>query len=132
MTLAVVLRDHRGPLSADLRRYYHCNLPDVLAGDVAPLWDVSAWVACLPPESAVMRSVEPRVAHTHDLELLRSIDYSQRWLVWAKTRDGEKGRNAPEPYRFPWEPEPERGGFRGDPMTTDEADKFLGWELHAV
>lgn len=132
MTLAVVLRDHRGPLSADLRRYYHCNLPDVLAGDVAPLWDVAAWVACLPPESAVMRSVEPRVAHTHDLELTRSIDHSLRWLVWAKTKDGEKGRNMPEPYRFPWEPEPDNGAIRGDAMTVDEAAEFLGWTLHAV
>lgn len=72
------------------------------------------------------------MAHTHDLELLRSIDLSLRWLVWAKTRDGAKGRNQPEPYRFPWEDQPERGGFRGDPMTTDEADRFLGWKLHAV
>ena len=127
----MVLRDHRGPLSADLRRYYHCNLSDVLAGRVAPLWDVAAWVACLPPESAVMRSVEPRVAHTHDLELARSIDHSLRWLVWAKTKDGEKGRNVPEPYRFPWEPD-ERPAIRGDVMTTDEADEFLGWKLRAV
>lgn len=129
----MVLRDHRGPLSADLRRYYHCNLTDVLAGEVAPLEDVAAWVANLPVESALLRAMEGgRVAHTHDLELLRAAEHSLRLLVWAKTKDAEKGRNYPEPYLFPWEDDP-RPGFRGDAMTTDEAAEFLGWtHLHAV
>ncbi len=90
--------------------------------------DVAAFVANLPPEGAVFRALYPNHRHTHDLELLRSVDQSLRWLVWAKTEDGSKNRNRPEPYRFPWEPEPERdGGWRGDAMTLAEADEFLGW-----
>ena len=54
-----------------------------------------------------------------------------RATVRLKTKDGEKGRNYPEPYLFPWEDDP-RPGIRGDVMTTDEADEFLGWKLHAV
>ena len=126
-----MLRHHRGPLSADLRRYYHANLSDVLAGQVASLGDVAAWVACLPPESAVLRSMEPRAAHTHALELSRGIEHSLRVLVWSKTKDAERGRNYPEPYLFPWEQD-SRPGYRGDAMTTDDADKLLGWKLHAV
>lgn len=124
-----MLRHHRGPLSADLRRYYHANLSDVLAGQVAPLGDVAAWVACLPPESAVLRSMEPRAAHTHALELSRGIEHSLRVLVWSKTKDAERGRNYPEPYLFPWEDQPVNGAIRGDAMTIDEAAEFLGWAV---
>ena len=124
-----MLRHHRGPLSADLRRYYHANLSDVLAGQVASLGDVAAWVACLPPESAVLRSMEPRAAHTHALELSRGIEHSLRVLVWSKTKDAERGRNYPEPYLFPWEDQPVNGAIRGDAMTIDEAAEFLGWAV---
>ena len=118
-----MLRHHRGPLSADLRRFYHCNLTDVLAGEVASLEDVAAWVAHLPTDAAVFRDAEPgRMAHTHDVELLRRIEF---WL------QGIRGVRHPEAYEFPWEDD-DRPGFRGDAMTTDEADEFLGWGLHAV
>lgn len=85
------------------------------------------------PDSALVRAVMGGDRHEialrqHELELLRMAEFSMRWLVWAKSRDAQHGRNAPEPYRFPWEPEPDRGGWHGDVMTVDEADDFLGWD----
>lgn len=66
----------------------------------------------------------------------RSVEYVERWLQWAKTEDGSKNRNAPEPERFPWEPKPVAAfGVHGsgvDSMTWDEAADWLGWsvEMH--
>lgn len=59
--------------------------------------------------------------------MLRSIEYSLRWLAWTKTAAAERGRDVPEYHYFPWETKPDPGGWRGDAMTTDEADDFLGW-----
>lgn len=90
------------------------------------------------PDSALVRQVLGSDRHEvaiqqHMLELSRMAEYSLRWLVWAKSKDGARGANHPEPYRFPWEPEPDRGGWHGDVMTVDEADDFLGWRhLKAV
>lgn len=61
------------------------------------------------------------------LSMLRSVEYSQRWLQWAQTVDGSKGRNLPEPERFPWETVPDKGGYRGDSMTFAEAMDWAGW-----
>ena len=93
---------------------------------------MAAFAAHFPPDSATALAVDPSNAHTHADELLRSAELSLRWLVWAKTKDGSRGRNAPEPYTFPWEDDARPGAMRGDAMTTDDADKFLGWKLHAV
>lgn len=126
--LAGLLWEHRGPLSADLRRFYGCNLTDVLAGEVAPLREVSEWVAHLPPGSAVHIATHPdgEWQHTHELELSRSTLYElSRATFYLARRAGYKVPE-PEPYRFPWEPEDD-DAIRGDAMSMDEADDFLGW-----
>ena len=114
---------------ADFRRYYHCNLSDALAGDVASLGEVAAWAAHLPPDSAVVRAVAPQASLTFTDILLRSAEFQLRWLVWAKTKDGAANRNPPEPYLFPWEDTTPPGTMRGDSMTVDEAAEFLGWAV---
>lgn len=65
------------------------------------------------------------------LSMLRSAEYSQRWLQWAQTTDAEKKRNIPEPERLPWEPKPD-ALFKHESMTWDEAADWLGWtaEMH--
>jgi hypothetical protein len=98
--------------------------------------DLLVIVKNTPPGSALARALEPdaqpHFLAQHQLQLARSVDHALRVLLWAKTKDGEKGRNYPEPYRFPWEPDP-NPAIRGDVMTTDEADEFLGWgKLYAV
>lgn len=79
------------------------------------------------PGSALARALEPDAQPyplaQHQLQLARSIEFSLRLL---------RGVKDPEPYLFPWEDQPDNGAIRGDVMTTDEADEFLGWKLHAV
>lgn len=82
---------------------------------------------CAPADSPLARSLEPAVAGQLDTQLLRSIEYSLRWLSWAKTEDGKRNRNRPEWVRFPWETPAKGDGFRGDSMDLDEAADWLGW-----
>lgn len=89
--------------------------------------DLHVIVTCAPPDSPLARSMEPAVAGQLDTQLLRSIEYSLRWLSWAKTKDGHAGRNRPEWVRFPWESAPRSDAMRGDSMGLDEAAEWLGW-----
>lgn len=125
----VLLREHRGPLSADFRRFYQCNLVDALAGDVAPLSDVCAWAANLPPESATLRAANPNWQHTPELEVSRSSEFSLRLLLWQNQNEGlSRGKQSkqPEPFYFPWEDQPKGDGWRGDSLDWDEAADLLG------
>ena len=47
--------------------------------------------------------------------------------MWAQTKDGRAGRNAPEPFLFPWEQPPDLS-MVGDAMTLDEARDWLKWD----
>lgn len=119
---------HRDAVAYDLMRCGK-NLRDWPDNGVT--WgDLHVLVTKAQPGSAVFSSMNPSWQHTHELELARSIDHSLRWLVWAKTKDAAANRNAPDPYRFPWEPAPpEEVGMGGaDSMTLDEVRDFLGWE----
>lgn len=86
--------------------------------------------AHLPVESATFRDVNPHWRRTLEADLLRLAEHSLRWLVWAKTTDGEHGRNIPEPVRLPWDEEPaDRAGdgvWRGDALAWDETVDALG------
>lgn len=79
-----------------------------------------------PRGSAIRRAVDPWDAHTIDLEMLRASASSLSWLVWAKTKDGSKGRNIPKPIRFPWEPKP-ASAFPADALPIDVMAARLGW-----
>lgn len=61
-----------------------------------------------------------------ELGFLSSIEYSLRWLKWAKTKDGSAGRNVPQPISLL--PEKKTGIEAEDfvAMTPDEMDAFLG------
>lgn len=108
-----------------MRRFYGCNLTDVLAGRVAPAREVADWVVNLPPESAVFRAEHPdgSWAHTNELEM-------QRRALWALDRAAwylsKSRRDQPEIFRFPWEEEPD-DAIKGDPIPLDEAADWLGW-----
>lgn len=122
--LAGLLCRHRGQLSADLRRFYSCNLSDVMAGAVAPARDVAAWVANLPPDSAVGRVFDPYLdERTTTNELLRLIEHGVRVVAWVGSQG--KRHDYPRPLRFPWD---ERAGevWRGDALDWDDAVDALG------
>ena len=70
---------------------------------MAPLRDVAAWAAYLPPESATARSMDAHWQRTPEVDLLREVEYGVRVLAWQKTADGSKGRNVPERLALPWD-----------------------------
>lgn len=87
--------------------------------------EVAAWVVHLPEDSAVVRALAPaHAAHTHELELLRQIEYRLHWLQWAKTKDAKRNRHQPEWFRFPWEPKSKM--WQHDVLEWDEAAEKLG------
>ena len=61
----------------------------------------AACVAMLPAESSLYRALNPANEWDTDTRLLASIEYSLRLLCWSKTKDAEKGRNAPKPVQYP-------------------------------
>ena len=90
---------------------------------MAPLRDVAAWAAYLPPESATARSMDAHWQRTPEVDLLREVEYGVRVLAWQKTADGSKGRNAPERLALPWDPKPDG---RPDAYEWDDLADALG------
>ena len=106
--LAGLVDEFRGPLSADFRRFYGCNLTDALAGRVGPLSEVAAWAAHLPPESAVRRAMDPHWQRTPEVDLLRENAYLLDVLVYVTaTANGAKNLSMPERIPLPWDPSAE-------------------------
>jgi hypothetical protein len=92
-----------------------------------PLTEVSDMASQMPLDSAVRRSVDPHWQRTPEIDILRDVEHMLRVLSWQQTTSATKGIGYPEPMRLPWDPDPE-GTVKGDRMTVDEADKFLGWD----
>jgi hypothetical protein len=106
-----------------MRRFYGMGWDEARA---LPLTEVADMVAHLPPEAAVHRAADPHWRRTNEVEILRLMEHGIRVLGWQKTRDGQAGRNVPEPLPMPWDPPTERG-IRGDSMTWDEAADWFDW-----
>lgn len=115
--------ESRGPLRADFRRFYQHSVDEFRAMGV-PLTEVADMAVNLPAESATHRALNPNWHHTHELELSRRIEHALSILVWRKGR--QKSKDFPDPYMFPWEDDPNEA-IKGDLMTTDEIDDWLGW-----
>lgn len=79
----------------------------------------------LPSDSATGRAVNPHWQRSIETDLLRSVDYSLRVLVWQKTEDGSRGWHQPEPIELPWDERPS-GSWRGDVFEWDELADALG------
>lgn len=124
IALVDVIDEHPDAIEYDLMRC-GARLRDFPRAGVS--WrDMYVLITQAQPDSAAFKALNPHWQRTPELDLLRSIEHSLRWLRWAKTEDAKRNRDIPEPHRFPWDPEPE-GVMRGDVMTLDEADDFLGW-----
>lgn len=122
--LVGVVDEHPGALNYDLMR---CGSRLRDWPDNGVTWgDLLALVEFAQPDSATFKAMNPQWQQDVSTDLLRSIEVSLRWLVWAKTQDGQKGRNAPEPWLFPWE-EPADEAIKGDAMTLAEAADWLKW-----
>lgn len=107
-----------------MRRFYGMGLDE--ARHRVTLTELADMVLYLPREGALGRSMDEHWRRSPEVDLLREIEHNVRLHMWMGSRDGEKGRNIPEPIRLPWDPKPE-GGHVGDRMDWDEAADWLGW-----
>lgn len=88
--------------------------PDGMAGELLaagyPLRSIGrmigwhdAWLIAhnARPGGPLASALDPSNAWTRAEWMLRSIEYSARWLVWAQTKDGQKNRRRPQPIPSP-------------------------------
>lgn len=126
MALVDLVDEHPGALNYDLMR---CGVRLRDWPDNGVTWgDLLDVVEQAQPDSATYKALNPEWVQTVDTDLLRSMETSLRWLVWAKTADGLKGRNQPQPFLFPWEQDPTDAAITGDAMTFAEAADWLKWD----
>lgn len=88
--------------------------------------DLKAIVRYLPLESALIRVIHPD-AHQWQVSqhlLAEAVD-ALRWLMWAKTDDGRRGRNRPDLIQRPGAKS--RRERVGTATELDQMNEFLGW-----
>ena len=56
---------------------------------------------------------------------LRSIEYSLRWLMWAKTKDGQRNRSKPKPAPAPGDGTPKKRDPELTGMSKTELRAYL-------
>jgi len=83
-------------------------------------------------ESAVFRLLAPpKLQWDQQTYFLADAVDILRWIQWAKSKDGEAGRNYPKPIPRPGQDQTIRGTVPGEAkfgdarMTVEEANKFL-------
>lgn len=111
-----LLDHHRDELQLTLLRqgYRLADIPGRLS------WhDTWLMAAHSPAGTPLAGTLDPRARWSGTDWWLRSIEYSLRWLVWAQTRDGQKGRNRPVPVSPPTPPEPATPTSQGEGMRMD-------------
>ncbi len=88
--------------------------------------DLRAIVKHLPLDAALLRAMHPEASRWRTAEhLLADAADSLRWLAWARTDDGRRGRNMPEPIVRPGrQSNRERVGTATE---LDQMNDFLGW-----
>lgn len=98
-----LLREHTGPLRADLRREYHgLDLDAVLADRSIRPTVLLDLIDHLSPQASVWRAIDPDVAWTPDLMLLALLTDEIRVLRWEFERANFKGKpEKPEPIPRP-------------------------------
>lgn len=85
-------------------------------------------VRCAPRESILARQLAPDDTRWGDAEyLLADVVDRLSILVWAKTKDGARNRNRPDPVPRPGDvPQSRKLGTTALPM--DQMAKVLGWD----
>ena len=78
-----------------------------------------------PPKSPLAVALNPKMAWDVQDYLLAEIADAQRWLVWAKTKDGQKNRNMPKPIPRPGVQESNGRLTDVRAMDVDELKEFL-------
>ena len=115
-------------LICDFRQFYGIDLP--LLEDAEGLdFDMLRWSVlweALPRESRTARRLDASLEWGPTDYLLHSIEFSARWLQWARTKDGSRGRNAPKPIQTPGERQRNRQRADAALARRKEIDRVLG------
>ena len=115
------MAEHPDALRADFQQHYCLNL-DGMGRDYTTL-HAADLLAQLPEGARVWRAYDERAVWTTERTLLAAIVNNLNWLVWSKTKDGQKNRNRPK-LVGPFDSEKKRS-ISGMAMTVDELNEFL-------
>ena len=115
------MAEHPDALRADFQQHYHLNL-DGMGRDYTTL-HAADLLAQLPEGARVWRAYDERAAWTAERTLLAAIVNDLNWLVWSKTKDGQRNRNRPKPIG-PFDGEKKRS-ITGVAMTVEELNEAL-------
>lgn len=97
--------------------------------------DLYVILKTLPRETALHRAVygEQDSAWTLEAHLLALIADAAQWLIWSKTRDGEKGRNRPKRIPRPGvADDQESRTLGGGALPADELEAWLDGDFRAL
>ena len=111
MTLARLRKKYRAELRADFRQYYGVSFDESLEASVIETSDLAAM---LPRGSRTFTAINPEYAWEQHHYLLANIANSLQFLVWAKTKDGQKNRNRPKTIKPPKKQEENKVTFTAD------------------
>lgn len=120
-----LLRERRGELTADFRRFYGDSIDGFRSRGVG-LVEVAAMAANFPPDSAVARSYRDPDRWTRRDLLLRAIEHDLRVIHWGNM--GAKKSAFPDPIPLSDKREPREGQqqFTGKPVSIEEMAARLG------
>ncbi|MDR1954283.1 MAG: DUF5361 domain-containing protein [Clostridiales Family XIII bacterium] len=104
---------------ADFQEHYGLNLDDM--GEAYSRHHAAELLVMLPQKSRVWVAMNPGNAWGWQEHFMSSMEFSLRWLVWAKTKDGQKNRNRPKPIRL----RPEKAKKSTKTMTADQMKAYL-------
>ncbi len=110
---------------ADFRQFYGIDLPLGPTDDDCARWGL-LWEA-LPRESRTARRLAPDLEWSPAEHMLSQATYYLSLLAWRQcTKDGQKGRRAPQPPKTPGErAEAERRRANAE-ASRGEIDRILG------
>jgi len=92
--LLAFFREYNSKLRADFQQYYQLNLDDM--GVSYTVLHAADLAAHLPIGSRCMCALEPALEWNRQEQLLAETVNMLRLLVWAQSRDGQKGRRRPK------------------------------------
>ena len=111
---------------ADFRERYGIDLPVEDGAEIEDLARMALLWRALPADSRCVRRLVPSARWTQAEYLLRDIEHATRVLIWQRTKDGERGRNAPRPIPTPAE-RARNEARRDDALAARaEIDRILG------
>lgn len=97
--LARLWTDSRDELEADFRQFYGLDLLEI--NNSFSIHHAAVLAAQLPRDSRALSCSMPDLAWSDEMYMLSKIEHICRIILWTKTKDGQHGRNFPEPNDTP-------------------------------